>query len=164
MLTNVGKKSTARQNDEAIRILQANGIVIWGAFLVDPDWRAEDFDQLRDYIVRSDITHSQFTVLTPLPGTQLYKDRCNELLTDDYTCYDALHSVLPTRLPREEFYRQFAALYRLPTLGASYDLIRDGRISMDGFKRAHRGFQSLGLWENYARNDPILREISPVFV
>ena len=157
MLASLDKKSTARANDEAIHILQANGIIIWGAFIVDPAWTAQDFKLLEDYVMRSRITHAQFTVLTPLPGTRLYRERRDQLLTDDYTCYDALHSVLPTRLPREEFYRRFAALYGKPNVQASYDLICDGRITIREFKRGHKILQSLGQWEHYTENDPILR-------
>lgn len=40
---------------------------------------------------------------TPLPGTQLYREKARELLTRDYTCIDALQAVVLTRLPHEEF-------------------------------------------------------------
>ena len=30
-------------NNRAIKILQDHGVIIWGAFLVDPDWTADDF-------------------------------------------------------------------------------------------------------------------------
>jgi hypothetical protein len=53
-----------------------------------------------------------FTILTPLPGTQLYKAYEDKLLTTDHRLFDLLHAVLPTRLPREEFYREFARAYR----------------------------------------------------
>ena len=46
-------------------------------------------------------------ILTPLPGTQLYKEREHELLTKDSRFYDLLHSVLPTKLPRDVFYKKF---------------------------------------------------------
>ncbi|NOZ20328.1 MAG: hypothetical protein GXP25_04480, partial [Planctomycetes bacterium] len=54
----------------------------------------------------------QFTVLTPLPGTPLFEQEAERLVTRDYRLFDCLHSVLPTKLPREEFYRQFTRLYR----------------------------------------------------
>jgi hypothetical protein len=52
-----------------------------------------------------------FTILTPLPGTQLYRAYKDQLLTTDHRLFDLLHAVLPTRLPREEFYREFARSY-----------------------------------------------------
>jgi len=156
MLAKVDKKNNARTNDEAIRILQANGVIIWGAFIVDPDWTADDFEALRDYVTRKQITHTQFTVLTPLPGTQLYHEKQHELLTRDYTCYDTLHAVLPTRLPREEFYRRFAALYSQPNLAPYYDLVREGKISVEDLRHGNEMLRTMSRWECYAENDPIL--------
>ena len=157
LLASVNKKSTAKANGEAIRILQANGIIVWGAFIIDPDWSADDFKRLEDYVAANDITHTQFTVLTPLPGTDLYRERRHQLLTEDYTCFDALHAVLPTKLPREEFYRHFAGLHGKPNIQANYDLVSKGRISIAEFKRGYRILKSLSQWERYAENDPLLR-------
>jgi radical SAM superfamily enzyme YgiQ (UPF0313 family) len=156
MLQKVDKKNKARINDEAIRILHANGVIIWGAFIVDPDFTAEDFQSLRDYVTRNQITYTQFTVLTPLPGTQLYREKQNELLTRDYTCYDTMHAVLPTRLPREEFYRRFAALYSQPNLGPYYDLVREGKVTVDDLRLGNEMARTMSRWEWYAENDPIL--------
>ena len=75
MLKSVKKSCTIDTNNRAIKILQDHGVIIWGAFLVDPDWTADDFQRLRDYVREKQITHTQFTILTPLPGTQLYRDR-----------------------------------------------------------------------------------------
>ncbi len=52
-----------------------------------------------------------FTVLTPLPGTQLHRAYRDKLLTTDLRLFDLLHAVLPTRLPRDEFYRQLCRGY-----------------------------------------------------
>ena len=158
MLASVNKRNTAAVNDEAIRILQDHGVVIWGAFLVDPDWDVDDFKRLRDYVQSRGITHTQFTVLTPLPGTALYRQRQKDLLTRDYTCYDALHAVVPTRLPREEFYRQFAQLYRQTNLAPYFEMVRTGKMTLEDLKRGRAMLQAMSQWENFAINDPVLRE------
>jgi radical SAM superfamily enzyme YgiQ (UPF0313 family) len=155
-LKNVNKQSTARTNDEAIRILRANGVLIWGAFIVDPGWTAEQFQALRGYIDEKWITHIQVTVLTPLPGTRLYRERQAELLTDDYTCFDTLHAVLPTRLPREQFYQQLAALYVKPNLEPIEHYLREGRITMETVRFGHHVYRQFSRWQAYAERDPIL--------
>ncbi len=155
-LASVNKKTTARMNEEAIRILQANGLNIWGAFIVDPDWTADEFRALDDYVRRLGITLPQFTVLTPLPGTQLYRQRRRELLTDDYTCYDTLHAVLPTRLPREEFYQRLAELYHRPDYRPYLDLVDRGVWTVEQLKQSYRRTKTMWRWELYAQNDPIL--------
>ncbi|MGB2822098.1 MAG: radical SAM protein [Phycisphaerae bacterium] len=155
-LASVNKSNKLAVNDEAIRILKHNGVIIWGAFIVDPMWTAEDFKQLRDYVNEKEITHTQFTVLTPLVGTQLYRERFNDLLTYDYTCYDTLHAVTPTRMPRVEFYRHFADLYRQTDLGPYYDLVREGKLTIDDCRRGKRMLDSMSHWEYYLDKDPVL--------
>jgi radical SAM superfamily enzyme YgiQ (UPF0313 family) len=156
ILKTVNKRNTAKTNDEAIRILQDHGIIIWGAFMADPDWDEDAFIELRDYVSARQITHTQFTVLTPLPGTELYRERRDELLTDDYTCYDTLHAVLPTRLPREDFYKRFANLYRQRDLSPYYDLVREGKLTIDDCRRGKQMLDALSQWELYLENDPVL--------
>ncbi|KKL77658.1 hypothetical protein LCGC14_2032670, partial [marine sediment metagenome] len=157
MLQAVNKRNSSEVNDEAIRILQDHGVVIWGAFLVDPDWTVDDFTDLREYVRSRNITHTQFTVLTPLPGTQLYRDRQADLITNDYTCFDALHAVLPTRLPRDEFYRQFASLYTQTDVSPYFEMVRSGKLSLEDLKRGREMLSSMSRWQNYAVNDPVLR-------
>ena len=157
-LKSVNKSCSVDTNDRAIKVLQDNGVIIWGAFIVDPDWTDDDFKLLRDYVSRRQITHTQFTVLTPLPGTQLYRDRHDELLTDDYSCFDTLHAVLPTRLPRERFYQNFANLYRQRDIGPYYDLVRAGKMTIEDCKRGKRMLDALAQWERYIEKDPILGE------
>lgn len=156
ILASVNKSNRLAVNNEAIRILKANGVIIWGAFIVDPTWSAEEFDRLRDYVNEQEITHTQFTVLTPLVGTQLYRERFNDLLTYDYTCYDTLHAVIPTRLPRVEFYQRFANLYQQTDLGPYYDLVREGKLSVDDCRRGKRMLDAMSHWEYYLENDPVL--------
>jgi len=156
LLKKVNKRNTVQVNDEAIRILQANGVVIWGAFMVDVDSTADDFKTLRDYVTRMGVTHTQFTILTPLPGTQLYREKSRELLTRDYTCFDALHAVVPTRLPREEFYRHFADLYRPRAIGPYLDLVDKKILSVEQCRQGHKVLMTMSRWESYLENDPVL--------
>ncbi len=158
-LKKVNKSNTTAINDEAVRILHDNGVIIWGAFIADPDWLADDFKQLRDYVNEKEITHTQFTVLTPLPGTELYRQMFNDLLTYDYTCYDALHAVIPTRMPRVEFYKHFAELYRQNDLGPYYDLVREGKLSIEDCRRGKRMLDAMTHWEFYLEKDPVLGNV-----
>jgi hopanoid C-3 methylase len=155
-LKNLNKSCNVDTNNQAIKILQDNGVIIWGAFIVDPDWTDDDFKRLSDYVSAKEITHTQFTVLTPLPGTQLYRDRRDDLLTGDYSCFDTLHAVLPTRLPREKFYQNFADLYRQRNLGPYYDLVRAGKMTIEDCKQGKRMLDAMADWEQYIEKDPIL--------
>lgn len=161
-LVNVNKANRLSVNNEAIRILKDNGVIIWGAFIVDPMWEVDDFKKLRDYVSKMEITHTQFTVLTPLVGTQLYREKFNELLTHDYTCYDTLHAVTPTRIPRVEFYKNFADLYKQHDLGPYYDLVREGTLTIDDCRRGKRMLDAMSHWEYYLEKDPVLGTVRKI--
>jgi len=102
------KNNTFEKNLKANRIMAENGIFSTGIFMVRPDWTAEQFDQLYAYINALEIGIPLITILTPLPGTQLFRTYKDKLVTTDYRLFDLLHPVLPTRLPRAEFYRHFS--------------------------------------------------------
>ncbi len=107
-LASLRKKSTWDKNIRANEIMADLGIFSTGIFMVRPDWTVEQFDQLYAYINSLKIGIPLVTILTPLPGTQLYRSKRDELLTHDHRLFDLLHPVLPTRLSREEFYANFA--------------------------------------------------------
>jgi len=106
------KRNSWEKNIRANKIMAENGIFFTGIFMVRPDWTREQFEQLYEYVRSLTIGMPLFTILTPLPGTQLYKAYKDKLLTTDHRLFDLLHAVLPTRLPRDEFYKEFARAYR----------------------------------------------------
>jgi hypothetical protein len=73
------------------------------------------------------IYYNEITVLTPAPGTDLYREHRERLITDDYELYDYLHSLLPTKLPPKTFYAELARLYR-----RAYSPLRAVRIGPAG--------------------------------
>jgi hopanoid C-3 methylase len=149
----VAKGATIEQNERAMDILNELHIHMWGAFIVDPAFTKEDFRELKEYRERKGVIYPQFTILTPLPGTDLYQEKYNELVTHDYRLFDALHAVLPTRLPREEFYKEFASLYRPDNPGLIYDWISSGRITMDRARQARKILMDLGKPENFLQGE-----------
>jgi radical SAM superfamily enzyme YgiQ (UPF0313 family) len=149
----VAKGATIEQNERAMDILNALGVHMWGAFIVDPQFTRDDFRQLKAYRERKGVIYPQFTILTPLPGTDLYRQRYGELVTHDYRLFDALHAVLPTRLPREEFYKEFAGLYRPDNPGLVYDWISSGRLTMERARKAREILMELGNYENFLQGE-----------
>jgi radical SAM superfamily enzyme YgiQ (UPF0313 family) len=121
-------KGGANTNVEAIRILREEGITPMTTFITDPAWGEEDFDRLEEFIERLRLPNASFSILTPLPGTELYNARRAELVTQDYGYYDILHAVLPTQLPLERFYERVARLYG--------NTLRDTRPSWAMVRRA----------------------------
>jgi radical SAM superfamily enzyme YgiQ (UPF0313 family) len=152
-LTDLDKRSSVATNEEAARILTANGVDIWGAFIVDPTWGRSDFDDLIAYVRRLKISFPQFSVLTPLPGTEFFREKLGELTTRNYELFDFLHSVLPTKLPTGQFYGEMARLYASTTMSFS-DLkqrIRSGHIQVSGLRRIKNLLSEVSNPESYLR-------------
>src|SRR5262245_8458495 len=101
------KSSTMAKNVRAAAIMRELGIGSTGIFMVRPDFEEKDFDALWATINEMKVGIPLVTILTPLPGTQLYKRRKHELLTHDIRLFDLLHAVLPTKLPRRRFYERY---------------------------------------------------------
>jgi radical SAM superfamily enzyme YgiQ (UPF0313 family) len=118
------KNNQVENNDKALKILQDLGIDVWASFIVDPDYDHEDFRRLKHYILDRRIKTPTFSVLTPLPGTELFSQLREKLISENYNLFDIAHAVLPTKLTLKEFYEELCALYRLPY--SIYQLIWEG--------------------------------------
>ena len=111
-LTSVNKKNKAANNNRAIEICQELDVGYSPNFIVDPDWDRDHFRRLREWVSRTGAYNSGFSILTPLPGTDLWSEARTRVNTPDWELFDIAHTVLPTRLPKEEFYEEYAGLWR----------------------------------------------------
>jgi radical SAM superfamily enzyme YgiQ (UPF0313 family) len=74
-VNNAGKRQNKpRKYTEIVRMLGDHGIAVWGSFIfgLDDD-RGESFERTVDFCVESKLTMALFALLTPYPGTRLYK-------------------------------------------------------------------------------------------
>ncbi len=104
-------KGGAATNLEAIEILRETGITPMTSLITDPAWGEEDFDRLEEFVRLARLPCPTFTVLTPLPGTELWETSKSRLTTSDYNLFDVMHLVLPSKLPPERFFERLARLY-----------------------------------------------------
>lgn len=107
----VKKGSTTKNNAEAVRIIQSLDIDIFPAFIIRPEFDREDFRQFSQYCLNLGFNFIGFSVLTPLPGTDLYEETKDRFIVHNYDYFDFVHTILPTKLPIREFYREFFSLY-----------------------------------------------------
>jgi radical SAM superfamily enzyme YgiQ (UPF0313 family) len=108
----MNKHTTTEMNKKAIEICRANGVELAAYLIVDPDFDRDDFKRLGEYVSRNNLTHPVFTILSPFPGTDFYNEVKHKLITQSFELYDFFHTVLPTKLPLDEFYEEFLNLYR----------------------------------------------------
>lgn len=127
-LGKVNKLTTRDENDLAIEILQRNRIDIYGSFILGTEYDKRDFRRLGEYIEEKKLFYLVLQPLTPLPGTEIFKEY-EHLLTverESFPIWDLSHLVLPSRLTHRQFYWQMAALYAR----YSGNLLRVGRLDL----------------------------------
>lgn len=111
-LRDMNKSASAAQNKRALQLCNDLGIKVAGYLLVRPDFDICDFDRLSETVEENQIALPAFSVMTPFPGTVFYEQVKDQLTTTNRDHFDGFHAVLPTKLPKPEFYHQVAQLYR----------------------------------------------------
>jgi radical SAM superfamily enzyme YgiQ (UPF0313 family) len=107
----IRKDSSIEDNDRAVDVLHGLDIDIYASFIVRPSFTRSDFKALLRYCHQLEVDFASFSVLTPLPGTELFNEVRDQLLTEHWDYFDFIHTLLPTELPLDVFYREFAYLY-----------------------------------------------------
>jgi radical SAM superfamily enzyme YgiQ (UPF0313 family) len=111
-LEDIRKGSTLRDNEQAVRVLHDLGIDIYASLIVRPDWRKADFAACKEYCRALELDFATFAMLTPLPGTDLYEETQEQMITHNYDYFDFVHTLLPTALPLKDFYEEYYQLYQ----------------------------------------------------
>ena len=95
---------------EAIHILKELGVSIVGDFIISPDYDESQFEALELFIQDNPVDLPMYTVLTPLPGTPLYRKMKNRIIIEDLDYYTLTNAVVSTRLEENTFYTKYAKL------------------------------------------------------
>lgn len=107
-----GKRIEEGSDEAALSILADVGIGMSAGFLVEPHFTRRDFAAIDAYVQRHPaIVLTEFTPLTPFPGTALHKQVEMEILTGDRQLFDLQHFLLPTETPARDLYRMMRGAY-----------------------------------------------------
>jgi radical SAM superfamily enzyme YgiQ (UPF0313 family) len=152
----VRKGATVAANEKALDALRAMGVGVHAAFMLLPEYDASDLDRLLAYLRGLPPVQCSITVCTPSPGTPDYTAMKPRIWVDNpFDLHDAMHPLVPTRLPLREFAARYAAL---AAQGTSRTPRRVGRIAAPPLdlarvflaaRRYHRGFREL--YRDYPR-------------
>jgi anaerobic magnesium-protoporphyrin IX monomethyl ester cyclase len=129
-----GGKASSDTTIKAVGLLKQNGIETWGAFILgEPTETMEDVKRTVEFARWLNPGTAQFSVLTPYPGTDLWKEVEPRLSTKNWDLYDAMHSVfkpehLDPRQLEQMLFKAYVGFYTQPK-----------RILREMFKRDHRG-------------------------
>lgn len=90
-----GKKASAETSTRAVQLLRESGIETWGAFMLgDLSETKEDMKATIDYATHLNPETAQFTILTPYPGTELWNDVRDRIVSRNWELFDCMHSVI----------------------------------------------------------------------
>lgn len=101
---------------EAINKIQSHGILVHSSFIVGYDFDTpESFDELIRFIDETHLLMPLFNILTPFPGTELFKrfEQEGRLLHKDWHKFDTKHVVFsPTNMTPEELLKGYNKLVK----------------------------------------------------
>ncbi len=99
-LENYKKKQDIRDIEECIRRLHEHDIKVHGMFVLGSDEDiSQTIGQTLDFSERNRIDTIQYMILTPLPGSNLYKEfeKQGRILSTNWDLYDGHHTVFQPR-------------------------------------------------------------------
>ena len=111
-LAGVVKDTGVWASIEAAQISRSLGYGVTGNFLVDPDWDEVRFRELWDFVARYGFQRAGYTILTPLPGTELFQKLSPVLHGQPWYKYDMHHVLWEPRLGARRFFEFYAETWR----------------------------------------------------
>jgi len=109
-------QNRVRDYEQLIRAIKRHGIMINASFVFGFDHDEPTvFQETLDFAVRNRLDSINFHILTPFPGTLLFKrlEAEGRILTYDWDQYDTAHAVFqPARMTGEELERGYVWIYK----------------------------------------------------
>jgi len=144
------KQNLEKDYKRAVNRLHDLGIMINGSFVFGLDHDDKDvFSRTVEWGIENGLTTSTYHILTPYPGTQLYREMAQQsrLLTSNWDLYDTRHVVYQTKgLTENELedgyhwaYREF---YRWRNIARA-------SVQHDSIKHALKHFLYSGGWKKF---------------
>ncbi len=120
-LSEISKDAGVKESLAAVDTASSLNYGINGNFLIDPDWGEEDFRALWEFVAAHGLQRSGFTLLTPLPGTDLYEENVHRTAGRPWSDFDMHHLLWEPRLGAERFCELYAETWRRSILNTSGD-------------------------------------------
>jgi radical SAM superfamily enzyme YgiQ (UPF0313 family) len=144
------KQNIGKDYNEAIRRLHSLGVMINGSFVfgLDDDDRSV-FDQTVEWAVKNALTTCTFHILTPYPGTRLFKKMEEEgrILHRNWDLYDTRHVVYKTAgLSAKDLQKGYDKAYK--SFYSWSNILRASR-QHDNLKHMIKHFTYAGGWKKF---------------
>jgi radical SAM superfamily enzyme YgiQ (UPF0313 family) len=113
-LKDYNKNSTTDTNEEAIDLLNKNGILCNGLFVISHKFSQKDFFRLYRFIARKKLKWVLFSMITPYKGTEAYEEFKDRILRYIPKRLEGTHILVkPEKMSRLLYYINFHMLYIL---------------------------------------------------
>ncbi|HSQ68169.1 MAG TPA: radical SAM protein, partial [Polyangiaceae bacterium] len=107
-LRELSKDASAASTVEAVKVARSLGVGVTGNFVIDTDWEEADFERLWAFVDEHKLARAGYTLLTPLPGTQLFEQRKERMNGHPWFKYDMHHALWRPRLGERRFFELYA--------------------------------------------------------
>jgi len=111
-LDRLTKDATVGETIAAAQVARALRYGVTGNFVVDPDWEEEDFRTLWEFVATHRLERAGYTILTPLPGTDLHRDHPALRRDAPWFQYDMHHLLWEPRVGARRFFELYAETWR----------------------------------------------------
>ena len=118
-LAHVDKDAGIGESVEAVKIARSMRFGVNGNFLVDPDWTERDFRDLWDFVALHGLQRAGYTIVTPLPGTALFRKLEPRIRGNSWHRFDMHHVLWEPRLGAKRFFELYAKTWHLSVLNTS---------------------------------------------
>lgn len=111
-LLDYNKKTSMTQNEKAAEVIRLSGGECIALMIVGLGSTEEDFQRIYDWVVENNILHVTVSMFTPIPGTPLYEQYKDRLISHRIEDWDFLHLVVePEHLTKKQFYRAYRKMF-----------------------------------------------------
>ncbi len=146
-LASMHKEINRRYNYlEAIKTIHAYGMLVHSSFIIGYDCDSQaTFDELIDFIQESNLLMPLINILTPFPGTELFKrlEAEGRILHKDWSKYDTKHVVFsPASMSPEELLEGYKRIVRTV-------------YSFDSIVKKLNYYWNLDFWKGSNELDPV---------
>ncbi len=118
-LAGIQKDSDITDSIEAVRIARELRYGINGNFVIGHDWGEDDFRNLWGFVAEYGLQRAGFTILTPLPGTDFYREEAHRIPEQPWSNFDMHHLLWEPQLGAKRFFELYAETWRRSILNTS---------------------------------------------
>ena len=127
-LESYNKQTSVDVNLQCVDVIRSAGARCFALMIAPLDATKEYFRDLYNWIVKNNIDYVTVSIFTPIPGTPVYEQYKDRLISDDIEEWDFLHLVVePTNMSKRQFYIEYYILtnrlYRLAKKTGVYDFM-----------------------------------------